>query len=213
MTYKTSDGREIEVVIVRKNNKNIYFRVKDDLKLYVTCPIYLSQRSILKLTKENEADIIKMYDKAVMKANEDEYFWYLGKKYVIVLKEDVEHIYFDEVNVYAKSLEDLDTFYEQEVHRVFSEEVEIAKKCFSNLPEFTLKYRRMITRWGVCNRSKNTVTLNTELLKKDITLLDYVIIHELCHFKEPNHSVRFWNHVEEYYPKYKEARKRLRGDL
>ena len=69
----------------------------------------------------------------------------------------------------------------------------------------------MKTRWGVNNRGNNTITLNTELLKKEIDLLDYVIIHELCHFYEANHSSRFWAHVEKYYPKYKEARKRLRS--
>ena len=54
--------------------------------------------------------------------------------------------------------------------------------------------------------------LSPELISNivEIDLLDYVIIHELCHFYEPNHSSRFWDHVSEYYPKYKEARKRLR---
>ena len=69
----------------------------------------------------------------------------------------------------------------------------------------------MKTRWGVNNQLSKTITLNSELLKKDLDLLDYVIIHELCHFYEANHSSAFWAHVEEYYPKYKEARKRLRG--
>ena len=69
----------------------------------------------------------------------------------------------------------------------------------------------MKTRWGVNNNGSHTITLNSELIKKDLDLIDYVIIHELCHFYEPNHSSNFWRHVEEYYPKYKEARKRLRG--
>ena len=68
----------------------------------------------------------------------------------------------------------------------------------------------MKTRWGVNNLSNKTITLNSELLKKEIDLLDYVIIHELCHFYEANHSSRFWEHVSKYYPKYKEARRRLR---
>ena len=49
MTYKASNGKEIEVVIIRKNNKNIYFRVKNDLKIYVTCPICLGKENILKI--------------------------------------------------------------------------------------------------------------------------------------------------------------------
>ena len=68
----------------------------------------------------------------------------------------------------------------------------------------------MKTRWGVNNLTQKTITLNSELLKKDLDLLDYVIIHELCHFYEANHSANFWRHVEEYYPHYKEARRRLK---
>ena len=68
----------------------------------------------------------------------------------------------------------------------------------------------MKTRWGVCNRRDNVITLNTELLKKDIDLIDYVIIHELCHFYEANHSKKFWDLVSIYYPDYKNARKRLK---
>ena len=78
------------------------------------------------------------------------------------------------------------------------------------MPEFTLKFRKMKTRWGVCNTLKKTVTLNTELLKKEIPLLDYVIVHELCHFFEGNHSKNFWALVAQAYPNYKEARKKLR---
>ena len=44
MIYKTSNGIEIEVVVIRKKNKNLYFRVKEDLKLYVSAPMYLSQK-------------------------------------------------------------------------------------------------------------------------------------------------------------------------
>lgn len=210
MKYKTSDGRIIEVVLVRKNNKNIYFRVKEDLKIYVTCPIYLSKDNILKMISDNEANILKLYDKAYLKAHDNELFLYLGKKYIINIDENIQEIKFVDDKVYAPSLKSLDYFYKKEVDRVFKEEMDLAKKCFSNLPEFTLKYRSMITRWGVCNVSKKTVTLNTELLKKDIDLIDYVIIHELCHFFEPNHSKNFWYLVSLAYPDYKEARRRLK---
>ena len=205
-----SNGQEIDVEIIRKNNKNIYFRVKEDLKLYVYCPIYLSQRSILKLLEENENSITSMYDKMESRCKDKDLFWYLGKKYYIEFS-DVDDVTFADNKVLTPSMEALNKFYNDEVKRIFTDEVSIAKKCFSDLPEFELKFRKMKTRWGVCNPSKKTVTLNTELLKKEITLLDYVIIHELCHFYEGNHSRNFWNLVSMGYPNYKEARKKLRA--
>jgi len=81
---------------------------------------------------------------------------------------------------------------------------------FNDLPEFKLRIRYMKTRWGVCNKSSMSVTLNSELIHKDVALIDYVIIHELCHFKYMNHSNAFWKEVEKYYPYYKLARKRLK---
>ena len=63
MMYKASNGLEIEVIVNRKNNKNIYFRVKEDMKIYVNAPMFLSANSILKLISENEKDILNMYEK------------------------------------------------------------------------------------------------------------------------------------------------------
>ena len=209
MIYKASSGLEIEVVVIRKKNKNLYFRVKEDLKLYVSAPMYLSHQSILNLIKENESSILKMYDVALDKSKDNDKFMYLGKEYYLEYK-DQDEVTFDEAYVYVKNAETLEKFYNSEVRRIFTEEVEIAKKCFSHLPEFTLKFRKMKTRWGVCNTLKKTVTLNTELLKKEIPLLDYVIVHELCHFFEGNHGKNFWALVAQAYPNYKEARKKLK---
>lgn len=211
MTYKASNGLVLEVVVNRKNNKNIYFRVKEDLKLYVSVPMFLSANNILKLIKENESAILKMYNKVAGKKESDDVFYYLGHKYNIVIDNSVTEVKIENDNIVASSKEELEKFYQNKVVEVFTKEVDIAKKCFASLPEFSLKFRKMRTRWGVCNTLKKTVTLNTELLKKDVELLDYVIIHELCHFFEGNHSKNFWALVAQAYPNYKEARKRLRN--
>ena len=151
-----------------------------------------------------------MYEKMEDRCKDDDKFWYLSKKYYIEIKEDADEVTFDDKYVYTPSLKELDRFYQDKVVEIFTKEVDIAKKCFASLPEFTLKFRKMRTRWGVCNVTKKTVTLNTELLKKEVELLDYVIVHELCHFFEGNHSKNFWALVGQAYPNYKEARKRLR---
>ena len=103
----------------------------------------------------------------------------------------------------------LNKFYKDECLCVFSNRIDKYQKLFSNLPKFKLKVRSMKTRWGVNNQKSMSITLNSELIKKDISLIDYVVVHELCHFLEPNHSIYFWNEVKKRYPNYKEARKIL----
>lgn len=200
----------INVKIIYKNNKNIYFRFDDDLNLVVTCPKHTSDFEISKLISQNEDAIIKMYEKTEDKIKFDNEFWFLGKKYDVVY--DERHDLVDQIGdvFYARDEDALYDFIEEEIDRVFNEELSICKQCFANLPEFTLRTRYMKTRWGVCNRRNNTVTLNTELIKRDVDLIDYVIIHELAHFYEGNHSKKFWNIVEQACPNYKQRRARLR---
>ena len=211
MMYEASNGLKIEYEIIRKKNKNIYFRVKEDLKLYVTAPIFLSNNSILKLIKENENSILKMYYKQEDKREDINKYQYLGHKYYVYIKDDIDEVKFIDDKVYTKSLDMLDIFTKEQIKKIYEEEINLCQKCFSYLPDFTWKTRYMKTRWGVCNTKNKQITLNTELIKKDKDLLDYVIIHELCHFFEGNHSKEFWSLVAQAYPKYKEARKRLRG--
>ena len=67
----------------------------------------------------------------------------------------------------------------------------------------------MTTRWGVCNKKLEKVTLNYNLIFMDRKYLDYVIVHELAHFKHANHGKGFWSLVEENEPNYKRIRKEL----
>ena len=83
-------------------------------------------------------------------------------------------------------------------------------KFNESIPYFTLRFRNMKTRWGVCNRKSKTITLNTNLINYDLSCLDYVIVHEISHLVEFNHSSNFWKVVEKYYPDYKIIRKILK---
>lgn len=69
--------------------------------------------------------------------------------------------------------------------------------------------RHLKTRWGSCN-SKHEITLNYYLMQLPWELIDYVLIHELAHTKQLNHSKAFWQVVEAAMPTYKERRKQLK---
>ena len=200
----------VSVEIIRKNNKNIYFRFKEDGILYVTCNRFVREKEIVKMIKDNEKSFIRMYDRAMKRKKNNDRFHYLGEEYTVCFNEDVKKVLIDNNMIYVKDEKMFDKWYKNECIKVFNDRIEYLLDEFRDIPDFSLKIRKMTSRWGVNNTTKRIITLNSELLKKDISLIDYVIVHELCHFYEANHSSRFWYQVSLRYPNYKEARKRLR---
>jgi predicted metal-dependent hydrolase len=71
--------------------------------------------------------------------------------------------------------------------------------------------RNQRTRWGSCS-SKGNLNFNCLLMLAPPDILDYVVVHELCHRKEMNHSPKFWAEVAKVIPDYKERQKWLRTE-
>jgi len=72
----------------------------------------------------------------------------------------------------------------------------------------SVKVKRMTSRWGSCSIKQN-LNFNYALIFLREELIDYVVVHELCHLKEFNHSENFWKLVEKMIPNYKEIKKEL----
>jgi len=65
------------------------------------------------------------------------------------------------------------------------------------------------TRWGSCS-GKNSVNFSWKLIMADDETIDYVVVHELAHIKQHNHSKKFWNIVESFIPDYKKQKEKLK---
>ncbi len=200
----------LNVYVNYKSIKNLYFRFDEKNNLIVSCPLKVKENEVRALILKNEEEIYKMYFLAKKQNEYNEKFCYLGKEYQVKIVENLAKVGFKDDCVYAPSVKALEKFWFEECMKVFKGEASICQKCFSNLPEYTIKVRKMKTRWGVCHTRKKEITLNSELLKKDIKLIDYVIIHEMCHFFEANHSKNFWELVSAACPDYKNLKKRLK---
>lgn len=210
MKYKINN-QKYEVIITKKNNKNTYIRVKEDMKIYVTTN-YLVNKAYIKTILDNNIDYLeKMLNKRKLEQEKEESFYYLGNIYDIIFVSSLKEVEIVDNKIYVKDIKTLEKWYKNEMINLFQERLEINYQRFNeNIPYPNLKIRNMKTRWGVCNRKTNTITLNSNLIKYDITKLDYVIIHELSHFVHFDHSKNFWNLVSKYSPNYKQIRKELR---
>ena len=78
-----------------------------------------------------------------------------------------------------------------------------------NLNPRKIRIKTQKSRWGSCG-IHNDINLNWLLILAPSDVLEYVVVHELCHIKERNHSVRFWQLVEAHLPEYQKSRKWLK---
>ena len=74
----------------------------------------------------------------------NESYHLLGKTYNVSFDESLDKTYINGEFIYSKNEQELNKFTEEEIERIFNEEVSICKNCFNNLPEFTLKFRQAL---------------------------------------------------------------------
>jgi predicted metal-dependent hydrolase len=153
-----------------------------------------------------------------------ESLYYLGKAYGIVSL-DVENkgvyagfngenflVY---INESIKNCERKDTvrtalvkWYRERARYVFEERTSFYSRMLKLYPG-TIRIKEQKTMWGSCS-GRGNINYNWRLIMAPIDILDYVVVHELCHLKHKNHSKEFWNLVESIFPDYSQNRKWLR---
>jgi predicted metal-dependent hydrolase len=143
-----------------------------------------------------------------------EEFIYLGKEYSLALTnglkieitEDLE-LLFPRVFLWRARTRMLD-WYKKQAQKEIAERTRIISEKL-NLKYSTLKISNAKTNWGSCG-PKNSLNFNWRLIMAPESVVAYVIIHELMHILEKNHSRHFWNKVATVMPEYKQARKWLK---
>ena len=204
------DGIVYDVIIEKRNQKNTYLRVKEDLNIYVTTSVFTPDFVIKKFIKDNIPFITKQIEKMAKRVDKKTKNYYLGKEINIVIVDNIKSPSFDGETLFVKNKSDVDKWYQKMTKEVFKEHLDLVYNRFSqSVPYPSLCIRKMTTRWGVNNKRLKKVTLNSELIYKNPKYLDYVIVHELSHFIHFNHGPGFWKLVSENEPNYKRIRKEL----
>ena len=207
------DGKTYNVFITRKNNKNMYLRVKSD-GIYISCHPLIPKSLIRNFIKSNKDSVIKEYERQQRKEEKKIDFYYLGKKYDVTVLNTVNKIEFYEDRVFVKNKTYLNTFLKNEAERIFNERVKMCYNLFEeDIPYPKVMIGKMTRKWGYNRKGGGPlIKLNFDLIKYSIDEIDYVIIHELCHFLEFNHSKNFWKYVKKYCPNYKELQHVLKEE-
>ncbi|MFP5518784.1 MAG: M48 family metallopeptidase [Bdellovibrionia bacterium] len=111
-------------------------------------------------------------------------------------------------NEQPQALNLLRSFYEREARRYLTQRIH-KLSAETQLKFKKLSFREQRTRWGSCSSSGN-ISLNWRMIVFKPELIDYILLHELCHLKHLNHSAHFWSLVESFMPNYMEQEKELK---
>jgi predicted metal-dependent hydrolase len=145
-----------------------------------------------------------------------EQYFYLGDKYSLQiflaigevsscqLKDDYLHVRLAPNN---DGIIILKNWYRQQANALFFERITAWEQRLG-VKANQLKLSQARTRWGSCN-AQNTICLNWRLMMAPLSLIDYVVVHELCHIVHKNHSKNFWHLVGSVMPDYARRRKIL----
>lgn len=224
-------NKTIEFTIERKNVQNVNLNIKPDMTIEVSAHERVPLHFICDFVK-GKGDWISRHVKNFEnvkphKQSEREYvsgesFKYLGKQYrlrvQVAEKEEVVKYFRGFIYLYVKNKNNfnrkeklMEKWYHAKAHQVFSDSLE---KMYSlvqkyDIPKPKIELRVMKARWGSALVDTNTILLNSELIKAPKHCIDYVVLHELIHFKYNDHSDSFYKMLYSLIPDWEKRKKIL----
>ena len=205
------------------SRKNISIKIDGQGKLIVSAPRYADLNKVFDFIKEKEKWIIEKQTQitSTLNLNNDlinyEEILFLGKKYpVIYIKNQTEIELTDKALCVPSSFnfsrdrisKNLKNWYISNAEVILIDRAKQLLK-YLNLSCKSLSIINSKAKWGMCDNNKN-IYLNYKLLFLSHNLIDYVIIHEITHLIELNHSQNFYNELKRVLPNYKQYSAQLK---
>ncbi len=201
--------------IIRSRRKTIGLMVTQEAQLIVRVPYYVSQDFIQRVVREKQAWIIakqryfQEHQSSALRRDfvVGEEFLFLGDKYVLTPEPDLpKAVVFDGVlkissMVLANTKEHLQHWYKAQAFNYIRQRVDYYAQSHG-LVYKSIKVNEARTRWGSCGHT-NMLNFTWRLIMAPVRVIDYVVVHELMHLKQKNHSRKFWNEVAKIIPDYR----------
>jgi predicted metal-dependent hydrolase len=210
-------GTKIEFTVVYSNRSSMRIAITPPDEIKVTAPKGVSETVIINCVKEKAPWILKklymvksMDIKPKHEFNSGETFLYLGKE--VELKVEigvVEKVYLngDRLEVTTKEFDKdvirnmLELWYRQRTLEKVLEKIKYYNKYFHESPR-NIKVKEQKRRWASCTYY-NDILVNWRCSMAKEEVIDYIVVHEMCHMVHKNHSREFWNLVASILPSYK----------
>ncbi len=226
-TLSLSTG-EVEVDIVRSGRRTVALYVRPGGTLLIRAPWYVPVRMLMNFAAEKSRWIERQVTRLknvtppgeAMTVSDGTTVPFLGRELTVTVKEGsrrmVSHVEGSlilttkGITIPGELARMTEAWYLREARGYLTKRTEqLAAEHYRLIPSpATIKVRKMKRRWGTCHTS-GVIWLNRELIKKDPGLIDYVIIHELCHLVHHNHGRDYYELLARIMPDYQERRKRL----
>jgi predicted metal-dependent hydrolase len=197
-----------------KNTRRLRIEVGEGGVLLISAPSYISESKCLDFAKQNAPKLHRMIQKQLsFELKRDElggHFLYLGRKTPLAVKDEMKkrYIFDDESGLVLSKKEHFRSFLLDEAKRIITPKADDIASFYGVQYE-KISFRDVKSRWGSCSIRKN-LSFSSRLIGAPKSVIEYVVIHEICHLKELNHSKQFWSHVSALLPAYKESEKWLR---
>lgn len=227
MHYIQYGTKEIWFSIASRNRKSIGVEVHPDTTVQIKAPLDCSIEAIRKIVLKRSKWIItqqKFFGQFLPETPRREYVAgethsYLGRKYVlkiIISEEEKVKLKGGYLEVYVTTnTEDkikhaLTEWYYKRASKVFEKTYDQAFQRFHqyNIEKPPLQMKRMKKRWGSFTPS-GIIVINPELIKAATACIEYVVVHEICHLIEPNHSKKFYRLLEKLAPDWERWKLKL----
>ena len=201
----------------RKGMKNIYLRVEKTGDIIVKAPLRTPNYVVKKLIYENLSELKRRKNnilnslpkKREYKTGETHFIF--GKELPIeVVNSNKNTLIITEekiVLVVKDENQDREKIFQKGIReKLRQQSLYFIKKyeLIMNVKANELRIKKMKTRWGTCNLEAKRIWINEELVKYPISCLEHIVVHELTHLLEINHTPRFYKLLEYYYPEYRQ---------
>jgi predicted metal-dependent hydrolase len=208
--------------LIRSRRKTIGFQITNDARLIVRAPFSASENLIHKLIRSKESWIIAKQDYFKQRKNKilirrfvpGEEYLFLGQSYSLVAVENLpKAVVLDQSLMISRVVlgnarDHIENWYKAKALDYITQKVQYYAQI-TGLKHESIKVNSATTRWGSCGR-KNTLNFTWRLVMAPPRVVDYVIIHELVHLKQKNHSHKFWEEVAKIIPDYKQDERWLK---